>query len=147
MDVNLFQSADGGNVECVAGQITMSEDGLSTAAYLSLFGGNQDDTGSDGDKPLEWWGNKDEPDPQKHYRSETGALLRALPAVSSNLRRIEDAVHSDLAWFVESGIASSVDALVTMPALNRVQIEILIVVQGEEFRLVFAAAWGARTTQ
>lgn len=147
MDVLLFQSPDGGNITCQAGQVEMTEDGLASAAYLSLFGGNEDDTGSDGDKPKQWWGNVDEPDVQKHYRSETQALLHALPAVPENLKRIEDAAESDLAWFVERGIASSVAVEARMPGVNRIRLEVLIVVQDEEFRMVFERDWQGQATQ
>lgn len=144
-DVKLFQTPDGGEIECVAGQIALSEDGLATSAYLSLWGGNQDDTGSDADKAREWWGNKDEPDPHKHYRSETQALLRSIPAIPANLRRIEDAAARDLAWFVESGVASSVTVEARMPTVNRVDLAIVLIIEGEEFRLAFAAKWEPRT--
>ena len=43
-DVLLFQTIDDGNVEVINGIITMSG-GLDTAAYLSLFGGNEEDDG------------------------------------------------------------------------------------------------------
>jgi phage gp46-like protein len=143
VDVLLFSTPDGGNINCKNGTVETTEDGLASAGYLSLFGGNEDDTGSDGDKPKQWWGNVDETDPTRRYRCETQGLIHALPAVPENLKRIEDAAERDLAWFMETGIASAIAVEARMPGVNRIRIEILIVVQGVEFRMVFERDWQA----
>jgi len=54
-DVKLFQTTDDGDIYVVNGIVEMSG-GLETSAYLSLFGGNEDDDGSDG-SPFSWWAN------------------------------------------------------------------------------------------
>ena len=97
-DVKLFQTDNEGDITVRDGVVEMGG-GLETAAYLSLFGGNEDDDGL-ADNPKTWWGNLDEIDPAKQYRSETQNLLRGIPATSGNLRRIEDAASRDLAWFI-----------------------------------------------
>jgi hypothetical protein len=63
--------------------------GLETSAYLSLFGGNEDDAGLS-DKTMQWWGNVGA-EQAKQYRSETQNLLKSLPLTSSNLLRVEAA--------------------------------------------------------
>jgi phage gp46-like protein len=125
-DVLLRQTNDGGDITAENGLLAMSE-GLETAAYLSLFGGNLDDEGDAASSRLQWWGNLDEVEPARVYRSETQALLRALPAVPSNLRRVEQAAGRDLAWFISSGIARSVDASASIPAVNRIRLTVNIV--------------------
>lgn len=141
-DVALRHEPDGGEIESVAGQVVVN-DGLETAVYLSLFGGNEQDSGIEGDDPKQWWGNLSEPEAARRYRSETQHLLRSLPATSSNLRRVEDAAGRDLAWMVGT-IAKSAEATATIPALNTVQIDIAIVIDDRRFEFRFTESWGAR---
>lgn len=142
MDVRLFHTLDDGEIELKNGQLVMA-DGLETAAYLSLFGGAERDSGLASDDKYEWWGNKGEVDPKRRYRSETQNLLRSLPATSSNLRRVEDAAGRDLDWLTEE-VADSVEVNATIPALNRVQLNVVIVIGGKRIGMVFAEDWRAR---
>lgn len=138
-DVNLFQTNDDGDISVVNGLVEMSG-GLETAAYLSLFGGNEDDDGSS-DSVHTWWGNFDETEPPRKYVSETQNLLQALPATTSNLRKIEDAAGRDLAWFVSEGAASSVTVEATIPELNRIKLTINI----DQNELEFIENWRVNT--
>lgn len=137
-DVLHFQTTDGGEIESINGVATMSS-GLETAAYLSLFGGNEDDDGSDGN-PKNWWGNLDEPETANHYRSETQYLVQSLVATSANLRRVEDAANRDLAWMVTSGVVKTVEAVASIPGLNR--LKIVITMNGDE-TIEFVENWKA----
>lgn len=121
-DVNLFQTDDDGEITVEDGIVEMSS-GLGTAVYLSLFGGNEDDDGSEGN-PFTWWGNHLETEPARQYRSETQHLLQAIPATSGNLGRIEEAANRDLAWMVTEGVATEIAIVVSIPRLNRVKIKI-----------------------
>jgi phage gp46-like protein len=134
-DVYLFSTPDGGEIDANNGRLTMS-DGLDTAVYLSLFGGNEDDSGSDGDARKQWWGNLSETDPPRQYRSETQHLLKSLPLIPASLRRIEDAAKRDLAWMVPSP-ARAVDARATIPALNTVRLELAVDIDGTVFSFTF----------
>lgn len=140
-DVRLFQTDDGGEIRVESGLVAM-DGGLETAVYLSLFGGNEDDDGR-ADSPLTWWGNLDEDQPDLAIRSETQHLLRALPATSGNLRRIEDAANRDLAWLIQSGVASSVSAAASVIGLNRVKIAVNIEAIGLPSRFEFVENWKA----
>lgn len=140
-DVSLFQTDDDGNIEVEGGIVTMSG-GLETAAYLSLFGGNEDDDGLQ-DNTANWWANLDETDPVRQYRSETQNLLQSIPATTGNLRRIEDAAKRDLAWFIDNKVASSVDVVATIPAINRVRLTINIEAVGIESSFEFVENWKA----
>ena len=128
-DVLLSHTADDGEVTFTAGQPRMT-DGLETAVYVSLFGGNEDDSGlEDGDR-RQWWGNLGELEPSRRYRSETQHLLRSLPITSANLRAIEDAAGRDLAWLVEGGFATLVFATARIPRINTIDLEVNITVDG-----------------
>lgn len=140
-DVLLSQTNDGGEIQFVAGQVVMT-DGLDVGVYLS-FGGNEDDSGGDDTVAQEWWGNKGETDAAKRYRSELQFLLRSIPAIPANLRRLEDAATRDLAWMLES-LADDVTVFVKMPALNTVNIAITVTIDDKAFNFAFSSAWRAR---
>lgn len=123
-DVLLRQTNDGGDITVDHGLVLLSE-GLETAVFLSLFGGNEDDAGG-ASTELQWWGNLIETEPASTYRSETQHLTRSLPAVPFNLRRIEQAASRDLQWMLDTGDADSVAVEATIPGLNRVRLEVTI---------------------
>ena len=140
-DVSLFQTNDDGEITVENGIVTMGG-GLETSAYLSLFGGNEDDDGR-AENTANWWGNIDEVDPSREYHSETQNLLQALAATSGNLRRIEDAANRDLAWFITDKVASSVKVAASMPGLNKIKLTIDIEASGEESSFEFVENWKA----
>lgn len=140
-DVLLCQTNDDGEINVEDGIVEMSG-GLETAAYLSLFGGNEDDDGRD-NSSANWWANLDEVDPSRQYRSETQNLLQALAATTGNLRRIEDAASRDLAWFTQNNVASSVTVSASIPGLNKIKLTINIEAVGEESSFEFVENWKA----
>lgn len=140
-DVLLCQTNDDGEINVVDGVVEMSG-GLETAAYLSLFGGNEEDDGR-ADNSATWWANLDEVDPVSQYRSETQHLLQALPATTGNLRRIEDAAARDLAWFTQANVASSATVVASIPGLNKIKLTINIEAVGEESSFEFVENWKA----
>ena len=139
MDVLLYQTPDNGEINVVDGEVEQSG-GLETAAYLSLFGGNEDDPGGS-DTTLTWWGNTVERDPVSRYRSETQYLISAIPALPQNLRRIEQAAKRDLQWFLDQNVASGLTVDATIPRLNTVRIVIRITAQGKESEFTFTENW------
>lgn len=139
-DVKLFQTDNDGEINVVDGVTEMSG-GLETAAYLCLFGGNEDDDGR-ADNQLQWWGNWDETDVDKMYRSETQFLLQGLPAIPANILTLEAAAVRDLAMFTNKKIANEVSVVVTMPGLNRVNYQVTINAFGELSEFNFTENWG-----
>ena len=142
-DVRLFHTSDGGEIEYVNGRVTLAA-GFESAVYLSLFGGNERDGGSQITESLQWWGNLLEEDPARKYRSETQHLLRSIPAIPANIPRIADAVARDLEW-MKGELGAELEIFVTLPALNRITIEIEAVIQDQAFRAVFLEIWSATT--
>jgi len=138
-DVFLFQQQDDGDIAVAEGIIEM-RGSLETAAYLSLFGGNQDDSGDEGSSQ-NWWGNLIENEPSKQYRSRTQHILRAGEIDTSQLRAIEEAVRLDLKWFLDDSIVTELTVTVTIPELNTVSIEIILNVFGEETTITFVQVW------
>lgn len=142
-DINLFQTDDDGDIIVTNGVVEMTGS-FGTAAYLSLFGGNEDDDGRK-NSILGWWGNSNIIDPVERYISETQNLLQDLTATSANLRRVEDAAKRDLQWFLDKNIASSVEVIATIPSINRLKLIISIEAIGEESRFEFVENWKAAT--
>jgi len=139
-DVALRQTDDGGEIEFVNGAFVMS-DGLKTAVYLSLFGGNESDSGLRVDDSAQWWGNLGETLAERRYRSETQFLLRSIPPIPANLRRIENAIAADLAWMLDTKLATFVGAIATMPAKDTVKMAIRIEIDGRVFPVDFTESW------
>jgi len=142
-DVLLFQTDDDGNIRVVNGLTEMSG-GLPTLVYMALFGGNEDDDGSANSK-FSYWGNIDELDKSRHLRSKTQHALQSLPQTTNNLLLVNDAVKSDLNFLLTDNIATSIDVVVTIPALNRVKIVTAINAVGEESEFEFIENWKVRT--
>ncbi len=140
-DVLLFQTNDNGDINIDGGIIELTG-GFDTAFYLSLFGGNWLDDGSQ-DNENQWWGNYIETNPSNRYRSETQYLLGLLPATTGNLKRIEDAAGRDLEWMLTENAASSVEVEASLVGLNRIQITITVEADGQEQQFNFTQNWRA----
>ena len=136
MDVLLRQSINDGDI-CLEDGVVVLDGGLETSAYLSLFGGN--------DEEVPWWGNVLETDPVRQLTSRTQRLLAGLSTVPPHLLRLRDAAVSDLAWMLTAGVASSVEVDVALPTLRRVQFTIEINAEGPPERFAFFANWGEVT--
>lgn len=143
-DVLLRQTNDGGEIVFVDGVVEQT-DGFEVAAYLSLFGGNEDDDGRPGSS-LGYWGNLLEGEERFKLVSRTQHLLRSIPLTTANISRLRQAAIADLAWFLTTNIASTVDVAVQVTGLNRVQFTIDIFAEGEQKRFTFTGNWEASAT-
>ena len=139
-DVLLRQTADGGEIDFANGQPALT-DGIETAVILSLFGGNEEDSGLEADDAKQWWGNLTEQEPARRFRSETQFLLRSLTATTANLRRVDYAAARDLAWMADS-VAVSVEVTASMPAKNQIGLEVAVNVNGRVVRVSMIEQWG-----
>ena len=144
-DVLLFQTVDDGDINIVGG-ITELTGGFDTSFYLSLFGGNFEDDGTQ-DNRKGWWGNLLENEPEGKYVSRTQNLLRGLPASPANLRRIEEAVLRDLQWYLDTGIADDIEAVATIPEFGKIKISGSVTVQGEKLQFDFIENWKAAQSE
>jgi len=128
-DVLFYATPDGGEIVMENGQFVLS-DGKYAAVYLSLFGGNDDDSGLDGDALAQWWGSMDETESSRRYRSETQYALKSAPLLSARLQGYQDAAERDLDWLTED-IADEVAVFASMPAIDRISLDVDIVIDGE----------------
>lgn len=141
-DVLLFQTLDDGEINVENGLFQMTG-GFETMIYLCLFGGNIDDDGSDAANAQQYWGNLIEPDSDNHCRSETQSLLESTVPSISNLLSIEDAAERDLAIFKSAGIADTVQAVASLPAINTLQLSVVISANGQQQQFNFTENWKA----
>lgn len=109
-DVYLYQSPDDGEINIENGSVELQES-PSSAAYISLFGGNVNGSA--------WWGDAD-------MVSATQEFIDKYAPTSGNLRKLEEAVKSDLAWMTQSPYGWAVDASASMESVNRVNIVVTI---------------------
>ncbi len=142
-DVLLFQTDNDGDMEIEDGIATLTP-GLGVTAYLALFGGNEEDDGSQ-TTPKQYWGNLDETNDSRKYRSATQNILNTAPPIPANLGKLEDAAIKDLNFFITDNIASDVSVTVVMPGLNRVKYTIKITAEGFENEFEFVENWRAST--
>lgn len=140
-DILLRQTNDGGELKVTNGLFEMTGR-FEVAAYLSLFGGNEDDDGSSASL-LGYWGNLLETEDRFKLVSRTQHLLRSIPLTTANIQRLRRAAVADLAWFLQKNIASTVDVAVAVTGVNRVAFAITITAEGEESRFTFTENWKA----
>jgi len=121
MDIELIETLDGGDFVLIQVQDETGvfydiqlDGGLSTAIYLSHFGGNVEASTTGNEKPgdlrKDYWGNAliaNDPDSQANSELERGLL--ELPITSGNLLKYEDRAKLDLTWMLTEDIAVSIE--------------------------------------
>lgn len=140
-DVLLFHTPDNGDINITNGQVETTGS-FETAAYVSLFGGNVEDDGSQ-NNPRNWWGNLSEQQPSAQYRSRTQHLLGSIPPTSGNLRRLEEAARADLSWLLDLSIANELDVTARLFNRSLVCFNIVIRAEGLESQFEFTENWEA----
>lgn len=119
-DVLLVSTPDGGDIVLEDGLIQDCRN-FDTAAYLSLFGGNEDDLNG---KPREtWWGNLIPGTKRNEWmQSEFGATVAGFPLTGSNLRKAGDAAARDLDWIKSDAGADGVSVSLSAESAKRVKL-------------------------
>jgi len=134
MDIELTETHDGGDFVLVEVSDETGkfhdlglDGGLSTAIYLSHFGGNIKASTTGNERPGElrrdFWGNAlIENDSDMQANSLLERSLIELPITSGNLLKFEDAAQEDLKWLLDNAIAASVssEAFITSPEAVKV---------------------------
>lgn len=129
-DVLIFDTEDGGEISVING-LVIPDGGFRTAVFLSLFGGNKNDGGEviSGET---WWGNKLEGvSENEKLVSRFMAFIRSVPLSSKNLKIAQDKAEEDLKWFLDDGIADSVEVKLLDEGNNRIQLNVRIEKSGQ----------------
>lgn len=130
---------DGGNIQIEGGAVIRSG-GLPGAVVISLFGGNDQDTG-ELNSVKQWWGNSLETDENKRIRGRTGAIIPGLAMTGPNLRRIEEAANQDLAWMVTLGVATSVAVVASIVAAEWLHLTVSVEARGVTENFIYRINW------
>ena len=118
--------------------------GLTTAIYMSHFGGNVEASTTGNEKPgdlrKDWWGNALIPDtPVAQANSELERALLGTPITSGNLLKIEDFAAADLKWMLTDGIAADIKNEASIVSPDFVQVKDTITESGTDTD--FVAFW------
>jgi phage gp46-like protein len=106
-DLLLEDTPDGGNIRIDDG-LFVSDQSFNTAVYLSLFGGNKDDTGKVKNNKT-WWGNMlPETSDTEKLVSRFQSIILGLPMTTKNIQEAETAAMLDLSWITDEGIADEI---------------------------------------
>lgn len=129
-DVYMFDGIDGGDISIING-LVIADRAFTTATYLSLFGGCEEDGGKV-DDPKTWWGNRfnNTPDDEKMV-SRVQAFFKRKPVTIKNILIAEELVKEDLNWLVEDGVADDISVAISASDINRVELSIVVRKSGE----------------
>ena len=132
MDVLIFNTLDGGELKVQDSAIFLTG-GFETAVYLSLFGGQLRDNGSEATDKFTWWGNRlDNNELNDVYISRTQFILEGEPFTLSNINNIREAMEQDLQWMIDERIMSSIDVDIFIDSVNSLKITIDLFAEGNE---------------
>jgi phage gp46-like protein len=147
-DVLLLSTEDGGDLSIMNGLVEMTG-GFETAVFISLFGGNVNDNGTDATKPDQFWGNLlDSDNPDESMVSITQNILLGLPATPANLNLVDQAIQLDLNWMKTNNIADEINIDLSITSKNRINIEIEILKNKELLvGLEFEKNWLAQSNK
>jgi phage gp46-like protein len=141
-DLLLYETNDGGDTSIENG-LFISDKQFSTAAYLSLFGGNKTDNGKVNNTD-EYWGNylNDITESEK-LRSRFQYITTGLPMSVKNIKEAEKAAIMDLQWFIKENIADEVTAYGQAIGKNRFKLIIEILKDKNTlFKNEYFLLWG-----
>jgi phage gp46-like protein len=121
-DMLLVDSPDGGDLLIENGLIK-NDNQFSTAVYLSLFGGNQDDPGKTKSK-RSWWANLFYSTDSERLRSRFQFVINGFPMTVKYIREAEAAALLDLEWLKTENIADKINLSIKSTGKNTFNMDI-----------------------
>ena len=108
-------------------------DGLSRAVVISLFTWRRADTGDvyDGSNKYGWWGDTYSVEQGDKIGSKLWQLLRR-KLTDDVIAEVEEVSRDSLQWMIDDGICSNVDVSVERSEINRVNISVVLTVDGKQ---------------
>lgn len=144
MDFQLVETGNGGDFNRVGNDIGVVF-GFANMPYLAMFGGNVGaSTGEriEGEQDFSYWGNSEifNESESIQLNSLTEITLMNTPLNSAGLLAIQTAVDTDLEFMQAF---ADVTTAVTIPTVNTVQIDILLIEPNNQTRQEFRYIWDA----
>lgn len=108
-------------------------DRLSRAVVISLFTWRRADTEDvyDGSNKYGWWGDTYPVEPGDKIGSKLWQLLRR-KLTDDVIAEVEEVSRDSLQWMIDDGICSNVDVSVERSEINRVNISVVLTVDGKQ---------------
>ena len=108
-------------------------DSLSRTVVISLFTWRLADTGDvyDGSNKYGWWGDPYPVEPGDKIGSKLWQLLRR-KLTDDVIAEVEEVSRDSLQWMIDDGICSNVDVSVERSEINRVNISVVLTVDGKQ---------------
>lgn len=108
-------------------------DSLSRAVVISLFTWRLADTGDvyDGSNKYGWWGDTYPVEPGDKIGSKLWQLLRR-KLTDDVIAEVEEVSRDSLQWMIDDGICSNVDVSVKRSEINRVNISVVLTIDGKQ---------------
>lgn len=108
-------------------------DSLSRDVVISLFTWRRADTGDvyDGSNKYGWWGDTYPVEPGDKIGSKLWQLLRR-KLTDDVIAEVEEVSRDSLQWMIDDGICSNVDVSVERSEINRVNISVVLTVDGKQ---------------
>jgi phage gp46-like protein len=140
-DLLLEETLDGGDIR-IENDLFVSDRSFNTSVYLSLFGGNKDDTGKIKNNKT-WWGNILEGTAENEKLvSRFQAIIFGLPMTTKNIQDAETAATLDLNWLVKEGAADKIIATGRATGRNKFALTVQILSGGNSIHQnTFSLFW------
>lgn len=136
-DLAIVETLNGGDLQKVGNDLAVVY-GHENQFYLMMFGGNvavNTENAIPGDAKDYWANNLLFPSDQaRQFNSNTERILNTTPLTSAGRLKIENAIKQDLKFSTDLGVVVTVT--VTIPATNKVTVEIKGVFSGGEKRIM-----------
>ena len=130
-DIFIFNNDSGGEIQVRNGEPEM-DGGFESAVYLSLFGNDNS----------ELWMNEYFSESQKLTGAFIGFILANAKTIST-LNQAQEFAHQDLQWFLNDGIADTIEIDLISTDRQRVDLTVEIFTDGDTvFKNTFEVNWG-----
>jgi phage gp46-like protein len=130
-DVYIFNDTSGGNIQVINGEPEM-DGGFESAVFITLFGNN----GSS------FWMNEYLTEDEK-IKSEFMGFVEAAPITLTNINRAKELARSDLQWFINVGIADTIEIEIDAETRNRIDMDVIMLEDSVViFKNTYQVNWG-----
>ena len=142
-DLLLIDTPDGGDIAIENGLI-FDDPAFNTAVYLSLFGGNKEDSGKVKNCKT-WWGNTlGGIAENEKLVSRFQSIIAGLPMTTKNIVEAETAASLDLKWIIDEGIGEKITVSGNASGHNTFTLRVAVQLDGENrYKNDFSLLWKA----
>lgn len=140
-DLKLNQTLDGYEVAFEDG-LFLSDKTFANAVRISLFGGNEEDSGKVKNR-VGWWGNYvDCGDSDRKVVSRFQYATNGTPLTFTKLKEAIAEAKEDLQWLIDSGACDDIQLSASITSSKRIDLKVEIIIDGNTVESsTFAVNW------